>query len=60
MSDDNCLDASNANGPVNLVRCHGMGGNQEWSYDENVRYPEPKTCAVDNKYCFLGSHNKAR
>jgi polypeptide N-acetylgalactosaminyltransferase len=36
MSDDNCLDASNANGPVNLVRCHGMGGNQEWSYDENV------------------------
>ncbi|CAO1306249.1 unnamed protein product [Diamesa serratosioi] len=35
MSDDNCLDASNANGPVNLVRCHGMGGNQEWSYDEN-------------------------
>ena len=38
MSDDNCLDASNANGPVNLVRCHGMGGNQEWSYDENVSY----------------------
>lgn len=36
MSDDNCLDASNANGPVNLVRCHGMGGNQEWNYDENV------------------------
>lgn len=34
MSDDNCLDASNAHGPVNLVRCHGMGGNQEWSYDE--------------------------
>lgn len=38
MSDDNCLDASNAHGPVNLVRCHGMGGNQEWSYDETVRY----------------------
>lgn len=37
MSDDNCLDASNANGPVNLVRCHGMGGNQEWSYNENVK-----------------------
>ncbi|XP_063698586.1 polypeptide N-acetylgalactosaminyltransferase 5 isoform X2 [Culicoides brevitarsis] len=33
MSDDNCLDASNAMGPVNLVRCHGMGGNQEWIYD---------------------------
>lgn len=38
MSDDNCLDASNANGPVNLVRCHGMGGNQEWSFDENVSW----------------------
>lgn len=34
MSDDNCLDASNALGPVNLVRCHGMGGNQEWVYDD--------------------------
>ena len=41
MSDDNCLDASNANGPVNLVRCHGMGGNQEWSYDENVSVAKP-------------------
>uniref|UniRef100_A0A182Q6N9 Polypeptide N-acetylgalactosaminyltransferase n=1 Tax=Anopheles farauti TaxID=69004 RepID=A0A182Q6N9_9DIPT len=37
MSDDNCLDASNALGPVNLVRCHGMGGNQEWVYDEEEK-----------------------
>lgn len=36
MSDDNCLDASSSHGPVNLVRCHGMGGNQEWVYDETV------------------------
>jgi polypeptide N-acetylgalactosaminyltransferase len=36
MSDDNCLDASSQNGPVKLVRCHGMGGNQEWSYDRKV------------------------
>jgi polypeptide N-acetylgalactosaminyltransferase len=36
MSDDNCLDASSSHGPVNLVRCHGMQGNQEWSYDETV------------------------
>lgn len=38
MSDDNCLDASSAHGPVNLVRCHGMQGNQEWNYDETVNY----------------------
>lgn len=59
MSDDNCLDASNANGPVNLVRCHGMGGNQEWSYDENVSFDE-----VNRKsliiILFTGSHNKTR
>lgn len=38
MSDDNCLDASSSHGPVNLVRCHGMGGNQEWMYDETVSF----------------------
>lgn len=38
MSDDLCLDASNANGPVNMVRCHNMGGNQEWIYDSDVSF----------------------
>lgn len=36
MSDDNCLDASNPSGPVKLVRCHGMGGNQMWTYTQQV------------------------
>lgn len=36
MSDDNCLDAANSRGPVNLVRCHGMMGNQEWIYNTEV------------------------
>lgn len=36
MSDDNCLDATSPEGPVKLVRCHGMGGNQLWVYDKNV------------------------
>ncbi len=36
MSDDNCLDAARAEGPVKLVRCHGMGGNQAWNYNEEV------------------------
>ena len=34
MSDDNCLDASQPDGPVKLVRCHGMGGNQAWVYNK--------------------------
>lgn len=37
MSDDNCLDASNPSGPVKLVRCHGMGGNQMWTYNQQVK-----------------------
>lgn len=37
MSDDNCLDSASPRGPVNLVRCHGMLGNQEWKYDTEVR-----------------------
>ena len=36
MSDDICLDAASASGPVKLVRCHGMGGNQAWNYNEVV------------------------
>lgn len=37
MSDDMCLDAASPQGPVKIVRCHGMGGNQVWSYDEQVK-----------------------
>ena len=36
MSDDNCLDAASPEGPVKLVRCHGMGGNQAWVYNDEV------------------------
>ena len=38
MSDDNCLDAAGAEGPVKLVRCHGMGGNQAWVYNKMDKY----------------------
>ena len=37
MSDDNCLDAASPDGPVKLVRCHGMGGNQAWVFNDEVR-----------------------
>jgi hypothetical protein len=36
MSDDNCLDAASPEGPVKLVRCHGMGGNQAWVFNDDV------------------------
>ena len=36
MSDDMCLDAASPQGPVKIVRCHGMGGNQAWVYDDDV------------------------
>ena len=36
MSDDNCMDATGQTSPVKLVRCHGMGGNQAWNYNEEV------------------------
>lgn len=38
MSDDNCLDSAHPRGPVKLVRCHGMQGNQEWRYDDEVHF----------------------
>uniref|UniRef100_A0A034VZY2 Polypeptide N-acetylgalactosaminyltransferase n=1 Tax=Bactrocera dorsalis TaxID=27457 RepID=A0A034VZY2_BACDO len=47
MSDDLCLDASNAMGPVNMVRCHNMGGNQEWVYDaedKTIRHTNTGNC----------------
>ncbi len=34
VADDNCLDASDAEKPIKLIRCHNMGGNQMWEYNE--------------------------
>ena len=47
MSDDNCLDAAGAEGPVKLVRCHGMGGNQAWVFnkmDNSLRHVNTGKC----------------
>jgi len=43
MSDDNCLDAASPEGPVKLVRCHGMGGNQAWVFNEEVHSDKIET-----------------
>lgn len=31
-----CLDATVPGKPVKMLTCHGEGGNQKWTYDENV------------------------
>lgn len=31
-----CIDATVVGQPVNMLYCHGMGGNQKWTYNENV------------------------
>ncbi|CAD6999253.1 unnamed protein product [Ceratitis capitata] len=46
MSDDLCLDASNAMGPVNMVRCHNMGGNQEWVMMLRIKRYDTPTLAM--------------
>ena len=37
QSDDLCLDVSALGGPVKLYQCHGLGGNQMWDYNKEVR-----------------------
>ncbi|KAG8510434.1 Polypeptide N-acetylgalactosaminyltransferase 13, partial [Galemys pyrenaicus] len=32
-TDDLCLDVSRLNGPVIMLKCHHMRGNQLWEYD---------------------------
>lgn len=44
MSDDMCLDAASPQGPVKIVRCHGMGGNQAWVYNDEVRDKGTRNC----------------
>ena len=36
-TDDLCLDVSKLNGPVMMLKCHHLKGNQLWEYDPVVR-----------------------
>ncbi|KAL0275331.1 UNVERIFIED_CONTAM: hypothetical protein PYX00_003213 [Menopon gallinae] len=36
IADDNCLDAASTKGPVKLIRCHGIPGNQSWMYHNDT------------------------
>lgn len=35
--DDLCLDVSKSQGPVTMVKCHHLKGNQYWEYDTNTK-----------------------
>lgn len=35
-TDDLCLDVSKLNGPVMMLKCHHLKGNQLWEYDAVV------------------------
>lgn len=35
-TDDLCLDVSKMGGPVMMVKCHHLKGNQLWEYDDDV------------------------
>lgn len=35
-TDDLCLDVSKLNGPVMMLKCHHLKGNQLWEYDTVV------------------------
>ena len=37
MTDDLCLDVAGHRGPAKMIKCHGLGGNQKWEYDSQVR-----------------------
>ena len=36
MTDDLCLDVSTQHGPIKMLKCHKMGGNQKWLYSKEV------------------------
>ena len=43
--DDLCLDVAKAGGPVQMVKCHHLKGNQLWEYDEKVSLYTFLTCS---------------
>lgn len=44
-----CLDATIPGMPVKMLDCHGEGGNQKWTYDEDVSDCFSHACTCANK-----------
>ena len=56
QADDLCIDVSALGGPVNLVHCHGIRGNQEWEYNREVDMSFLPTVCCVLCGCFLVCH----
>ncbi|BFY99015.1 hypothetical protein BsWGS_02056 [Bradybaena similaris] len=53
QTDDLCLDVSIIGGPVKLIQCHSMGGNQRWQYDVEVFcLTKKKQLMTDDDMCI--------
>lgn len=44
-----CLDATEPGKPVKMMYCHGSGGNQKWTYDQNVSEQNSAISSIDLK-----------
>lgn len=53
-TDDLCLDVSRLNGPVMMLKCHHLKGNQLWDYDPVVSHSLTltHTNATHTVHCF--------
>lgn len=47
-NDEMCIDSPASNSPVILFACHGMHGNQHWSYNQTVSYVSKEQYKVTN------------
>lgn len=52
-TDDLCLDVSKLNGPVTMLKCHHLKGNQLWEYDPVVSDP---VRYWNKRYCFISKN----
>lgn len=50
-TDDLCLDVSRLNGPVIMLKCHHMKGNQMFEYDAEVRSKFPQQPNISKPGC---------
>lgn len=52
-TDDLCLDVSKLNGPVMMLKCHHLKGNQLWEYDPVVS----EGVSAEANFAPLSSHS---